>query len=596
VIVMSAGATVRGRVVDTSHRPLASARVRIGVSSRRAVALEPPRQAYTDGQGTFEIKGLARREHAAVALAESGSSQTVTVDTTRGDVSDVTLVVDVTGTIAGVVVDPNGAALEGVQVSAGPNFRGQLAMGDFTNWRLRGFPQELTDSSGRFTLTGLAPGSYMISATRSRAASRGRRGASDGMVAETGIKDLRIVLQPEGGVRGKVALSDGSAPAAFTISVGSMQQAFAGDTAFELNALAPQTYELNVRGPSFQSRSVSVTVEPAKVADVGTITVVRGRTLAGIVVADGQGVPDATVYAGHQIFGNGTSNTANARGPMGGDVKQTTTGADGSFSLAGFNEGDLAITAEHPAIGRSKAMRIPTDMPGEGELVLELQKFGALSGVLRQDTKPVEGVLVSCQSTTAPGAVYTVASGPDGSFRYDHLAPDTYKVSATVGRPMTGMKFYSKEVVVPSGKEVKVDLAVEPGAVTLNVAAVPRAGTLGFASAWVATGTMEAHTANELQLRMAAAGQGSSQWVIVRRGEPAKFAELVPGPYTACVVVFPNEVQAMAALSYAQRHGDKLPAFCLPVIVQPAPETQTASVPVEIPPFIPDGAGSGSAH
>jgi uncharacterized GH25 family protein len=598
-VVVTAGAVVRGRVVDVNKQPVVSARVRIGVAARQRMIFEPPRQAYTDAKGAFEIKGLPRRELAAVAMHETGASQSVPVDATRGDVSDVTLIVDVTGTIAGIVVDPSGQPVEGAQVSAGPNFRDQRATGDFTQWRLRGFPQELTDGAGRFTLTGLAVGSYSITAMRAHAASRGRRGATEGVVAETGTKDLKLVLAPEGSVKGKVAFADGTTPAAFTISAGMSQQSFTGDGAFELDELPPQTYELSVRGPMFQTRAVEVAVMSGKATDVGTITVAKGRRLAGTVVADGQPVAGATVYAGRQLFGNGTSNTAQF-GPMGQAAKQATTEADGTFSLAGFNDGDLAIVAEHPNIGRSKAQRIPTDLPNQGELVLELQKFGALSGILRQGGKPAEGVFVSCQSTTTPGAIYAVASGTDGAYRYDRLAPDTYKVSATLGMPMMGMKFYSKEVVVPPGKEVTVDLAVEAGTVTLNIVPVPKGGKLGVASAWLATGVLSARTATDLGLRMAAAGKGSSQWVIIRNGEPARFAELMPGAYTACVVPFPIEVQGMGAMGYVERHGDKLPAFCEPVTVAGAPDTQTARVSVEVPPYVPDapgtGSGSGSVH
>jgi len=597
-ITVAAGAIVRGHVVDSAKQPIASARVRVGISSRRGMIFEPPRQAYSDAKGNFEIKGLARRELAAVAMHETGASQSKDVDTTRGDVSDVELVIDVTGTIAGVVVDPQGQPVEGVQVSAGPNFSDSRTTSDFTQFRLRGFPQELTDGSGKFTLTGLAKGSYQITAMRAHAASRGRRGATEGVTAETGTKDLKITLQPEGGVKGKVAMSDGTTPVAFTISVGFTEQAFTGASEFELDALAPQQYQLQVRGPTFQSRAVEVLVEPGKTADVGTITVQKGRTLGGVVMADGQPVGGATVYAGRQVFGNGTSNAANF-GPMGQSTKQTTTSADGTFSLAGFNDGDLAITAEQPDIGRSKALRIPTDLPGQGELVLELQKFGALSGVLRQGGKPAEGVFVSCQSTTTPGAIYAVASGPDGAYRYDKLAPDTYKVSATLGMPMMGMKFYSKEVVVPSGQEVKIDLAVEPGNVTVSVAAVAKTGKLGVGSVWMSSGVFAAKTANDLSVRMAAAGPGASQWIIIRAGEPAKFAEVTPGSYTACVVPFPAEVQGMASMGYVERHGDKLPAFCQAVTVAASPTEQTVTIPVELPPFIPDspanGSGNGSA-
>ena len=191
-------------------------------------------------------------------------------------------------------------------------------------------------------------------------------------------QDVKIVLQPEGAVKGKVAFADGTAPTAFTIQVGFAQQSFTGGGEFVLDALPPQKYQLSVRGPGFQTRAVDVTVEPAKTADAGTITVVKGRTLAGVVVADGKPVPGATVFAGRQLFGNGTSNAANF-GPMGQGAKQDTTDTSGRFTIAGFNAGDLAIVAEHPDIGRSKAMRIPTSLPGQGELVLELQKFGSLS-------------------------------------------------------------------------------------------------------------------------------------------------------------------------------------------------------------------------
>ena len=518
------------------------------------------------------------------------------VDATRGDVADVTLVLDVTGTIAGIVVDPRGQPVEGAQVSAGPNFRDSGALQDMVQWRLRGFPQELTDAGGRFTLTGLAVGSYLVNAMPAAAASRGRRGFGEGVVAQTGQTALKLVLQPEGAVKGKVAFADGRTPAAYTVSIGMTSQAFTGE-AFVLDAIAPNRFELNVRGPSFQPRTIEVVIEGGKTLDVGTITVEQGRGIAGVVTADGRPVPGATVYAGRMIFGSGSTNSAQM-GPMGRGTKEATTGADGAFSLSGFLGGDLTIVAEEPSIGRSRSLRLPNQMPGQTELTLELQTFGALAGVLRQGGKPAEGVFVSAQSTTTPGALYNVASGPDGTYRFDKLAPDTYKVSATLGMPMTGMKFYSKQVDVPSGTEVTVDLAVEPGAVALAVTARPRAGQLGVANVWLTSGVVAATTAAELGLRMAAMGPGASQWVIIRSGEPAQFGEVVAGAYTACVVPFPAEVKGMQAMGYAERHGDELPAFCKPVAVNAAPTTQAAEVVVDIPPMIaeppPPGAGSGA--
>jgi hypothetical protein len=205
-------------------------------------------------------------------------------------------------------------------------------------------------------------------------------------------------------------------------------------------------------------------------------------------------------------------------------------------------------------------------------------------------------VFVSCQSTTTPGAIYAVASGPDGAYRYDKLAPDMYKVSATVGMPMMGMKFYSKQIAVPSGKEVTLDLTADPGTVTLAVTATASNGKVGVANAFLPSGTVAAKTASELGLALAAQGPSSNQWVIIRNGEPAKFNEVTPGMYSACITPFPAEVHGMAAMGYGERHSDSLPAFCQTVRVNPAPAMQAATVQVELPPFEADQTGSaGSA-
>jgi protocatechuate 3,4-dioxygenase beta subunit len=586
-IELAPGAVVRGTVRDGSGNAVAAARVRIGIESRTPFG-DGPRQAYTDDRGAFAITGLPRKPLVAVAMHEAGSSATVPVDTTGGDVDKVELRLDHTGQIAGTVVDPAGEPLEGVQVSAGPDF-GASDRSQWQQWRLRGFPQELTESGGRFTLTGLAPGSYKVRASRARAAARGRQWAAEGVVATTGTTDLRIVLAPEGAVKGKVAFADGTVPGAFVVSVGFSQESFVGgDGSFMVDGLAPGVTRLSVRGPSFDSRGHEVTIESAKTIDAGTITVSKGRTIAGVVTANGQPVEGAVVYAGRQIFGSGSSGKAQQMGPFQRGTKDTTTDAAGKFSIAGFGPGDLAVVAEHPDRGRSKALRLVAGDPSAGTLTLALEPFGALSGKLMQGGSPAEGVIVSAQATTTPGALFNVASGPDGSYRFDKLAPEVYKVSATLGMPMMGMKFYSKQVTVVSGKDTVVDLAIEQGAVSLAVTPTPKTGAVGVASVTIVSGVIAATSARDLQLRLAAAGAGSSQWAILVNGGAATFSDMVPGNYTACAVPFPSEVQGMAAMGYVDRNGDRLPVYCKQVVVAPQPAQQAVEVPVEIPPFVPE--------
>ena len=126
---------------------------------------------------------------------------------------------------------------DGVQVSAAPDFRG----GNFDpqQFRLRGLIQDLTDADGHFELVGLAAGSYSVRASRS-AAGRGRMFGPDGETAQTGTRDLKIVLPADGGVKGKVAFADGTAPVGFGVSVGFAQDQPGGkDGAFELGDLPP---------------------------------------------------------------------------------------------------------------------------------------------------------------------------------------------------------------------------------------------------------------------------------------------------------------------------------------------------------------------
>ncbi|MGE5183966.1 MAG: hypothetical protein ACM31C_17970, partial [Acidobacteriota bacterium] len=319
-----------------------------------------------------------------------------------------------------------------------------------------------------------------------------------------------------------------------------------------------------------------------------------GRVLAGIVTSRGQPVPGATVYAGHQVMGGGASNDSAIPGFSGfgaGATKQDTTDASGAFSLAGFGGGDLTIIADLPSIGRSKPLRVPEDAQEQTALQLELLAYGAVSGVLRQGGQPAASLAVTAQSTTTPGAVYLVMSGADGAYRFDRLAPDTYKVSATLGNLRRGVRQYSQQVDLPPGGEVKVDLTADGGTVTLDVTPVAAKGPLGMTLSYLVTGAITAATAGQLSLALAAQGPGATQMTIARGGQPAAFTELAPGAYTACVVPLPSDLRGGAAIAYEQEHASQLEAFCAAATVAPTPPQQALQLPVEVPPM----AGSGSA-
>ena len=129
-----------------------------------------------------------------------------------------------------------------------------------------------------------------------------------------------------------------------------------------------------IRGNGFEGKSQRTTIESGKVADLGTIQVKKGRTIKGVVVADGTPVEGATVYVGRQIFGTGSSNKAEFGGPPGArDTRETTTDSAGGFVISGFGNQDLTIVAEHPDLGRSRAVRLVAGDPAEQALTVVIE-------------------------------------------------------------------------------------------------------------------------------------------------------------------------------------------------------------------------------
>ena len=591
-IVVPDGATISGKVVDDKGAPVASARVRIGVAGAGFVS-GPPRQVFSDDGGGFTVRGLPMRALEAAAVSDAGASATVPIDASGGDVGGVELVIDVTGAISGVVVDPAGEPIEGVQVSAGPDFR-TGGGDDFSSWRLRGFPEALTDAGGKFTLSGLAAGQYRVRASRS---DRRRGGGGPGfggasgtsVTAKAGDKDVTITLPVDGGIEGKIAFDDGTIPKSFTIQIAFEQEPFATtDGVFQVDDISPGDYEVDIRGTGFEPKTIKAKVESGKLADLGTIMVRKGRTIQGVVVAGGAPVAGATVFAGIQIFGNGTSNKAQFGGPPGGEqTKEATTDEQGRFTISGFGRRDVYLVAEHDSRGRSSAVRLPAGDPAEQDLTIALMPFGSMTGTVKDGDQIAEGQIVSVQSTTAPGVMYGVASGSDGVFRLDRLAPDSYKVSAMTGmNPMRGMGFFSKTVQVEGGKETRVDVTIERGTISLAAKAHAAGDVPVGGMGWIVSGVIAARNGKELQLKLAAHGDSFSNFTIMMTGQSAVFRELVAGSYTVCLLPLPTGIQGQAAMGYAMRHGDELPAFCKPVAVAEAPAEQSMVIEVETPPII----------
>jgi hypothetical protein len=594
VIEMKEAATVRGIVVSTEGEGMGSSRVRVAVVTRNRRWGQRPREVYTDDKGRFEIKGLPRKELQLVAVHETASSAVTPVDVTEGSGDqEVTLTLDVGGTIAGTVVDTEGNPVEGAQVSAFPASR-ENRRAARTAMRMRGFPRELTDSGGGFVIRGLDPGQYNLRAMPSTATQGGWRRARmrDETPAETGQTDVEIVLEADGSVSGTVALSDGGNPDLFTVGFtrrGGGTPFASADGAFTLEDMPAGSYTITLTGPDFDRKQVSdVEVTSGKETDLGTITVSKGRVISGRVTSDGSPVAGATVSAGRIIFGTGSSSSAAWSPPNARNTKTVETDDDGVFRISGVGRGDLAVVAEHDSRGRSVPISLPATNESSSGLELALEPFGAIGGTVTRGGKPAGEVRVTAQSQTVPGAQYVVQTGEDGVFRFDRLATDRYKVSARSGDRRTGMGQHSISVELASGATKDVTLVIDAGDVTLSVVLAPsNAEAHGLAQLEAVQGDITPTTARELTAAVAAAGDAYSQWSMVRPGEPATFSELPTGDYTICATPYPVELGRGDMWAYNDREGDNLAVFCTSYTVAADPKEQNTSLTIAVPDMVP---------
>jgi RNA polymerase sigma factor (sigma-70 family) len=519
------GGQVTGWVRDAGGKPVADAQVRAAALS--GMALWPDlREVFTDDAGRFRITGLPRRAIHLMALHASGSSPVATADLGAARETGVELTLSVRGSIGGVVVDGNGRPLPEAQVTARSTAlwtRGPIKSGSLTSWDLRGIPTLVSDSGGRFRFTGLPDGRYALSAVRP-GAPPDHRALQPSVEASPG-EEIRVVVRGDGQVKGRVAL-EGRPVEAFSASLGPVNPTpFAGG-AFVLSVPAG-THDLTITGPSFATKELEdVAVREGEVRDLGTITVERGRSIAGRVLgSDGSPVAGAQVVAGQFLSGGGTQLYIPTES---GGAQETTSDEDGRFVLSGFEPGPLVVVAERAGQGRSDSVSIPPQS-SSAQLDLVLRPTGAIEGRVTRDGHPFADtvVIATRQLRTAN---FFVMTGPDGRFALDSLAPGPQLLQVFMNRNKDSLL---RSVTVEAGQRARVDLDVRTGAAAIAVSARGPDGPVA-AQAFVVTPPVAVRDGEPLESMMARLAPTEPTMSFQARA-PHTFEGLAPGRYSVCV-------------------------------------------------------------
>lgn len=582
-IVMKVGGVLAGRVVDKDKRPAPYVPVRVAGTGQQMWSLGR-RQAISDKDGKFELRGLVRTKLQVRAEGEKAASNVVEVDlTSTGEKKDLELVLDVVGVIAGVVVDGAGAPVPEVSVNAFPDIMGGASMDALA---LADMSSAITDGDGKFTIAGLPDGQYKLWPTRGGSGGGGQGWGERGTSAKVGDTNVKLTLPAMGQLVGKLMIEGGNAPKLARVHVGYQAPVPIDNGSFTVKELTPGKYHVVFRGPEFaELQQSNIEILPGKTTDLGTIKVTKGRRLAGKVI-DSKGAPvaNAKIKLAEMLFSTGTANDQTENWEEIAGVRATVTDQTGEFSLIGVPMKDTNVIAEG-ADGRSLAVPVPGGTEDPPPVTLQLRGFGSIKGTVTLKGKPQAGVTVSQSSKGGGAAAMFTTTDEAGTFTLAKV-PEGPQVLAVMQTKLMAFKSHSTEVAVVAGQETKVTIDIPVGTITLAVAIKGIAGVkIDAAQVFLFRGVVTATTAKQLtDSFMGGAAQGMKIWLGGTFPAP-EFDEMVAGDYSVCTVPIAGNLADPAFQQQLQAAASTLKVYCRQVKITPTPDQQkiTHEVPAMEP-------------
>jgi hypothetical protein len=467
---LEVGIAIRGRVRSKAGQPIADAVVRATVMRMGSDNTE----ARSEADGTFVLAGLEQGVYRVSAEAVGFGQEDKTAETGGEPVE---LVLSPAGTITGRVVDEREQPVESLRVSARTNER--TGMG-FRMPRM----EETTSEDGRFTLSNVSAGDYVVSVSAAELAVTNVPGVK---VAEGQTVDVGTVKLTAGGVvRGTVVDQTGAGISGASVAVAPLPQNWmtsgppvevSSDAAgaFELKGVAPGSADIGASHPNYASADpVSVQVDATKpTTDVRLVLTLGGRIEGSIRKRDGTG------RAGLMVNANPMARFR----PTPSGFLSATTLPDGSFALEHVPAGrtNVSIMARTGGPMSGGTMRTVDVRDGETTTLDIVDREILLSGRVTRSGAPGAGLRLDAMSSKGrmffggvqQGAPPAAPTGPqkmtattrdDGSFEMLVDEPGSYGLNATTvdGR----VRLPSRSVEVPDTDAHTVELSYDGVAVT----------------------------------------------------------------------------------------------------------------------------------
>ena len=413
---VDAGAVIKGKIRTTSGEPIDDAEIWARTTSGAARAKTGWGGDRSGRDGSYELTGLKPGSYKIEVTTTRGLAPKdgFRVDVAAGATVEKDLVLEDGGTLSGTVVDANGVAVGGINISTR-----LVSGGGGRSWG----GNHSTDDAGAFTIEGLRPGDYRVMAQRGWSDTLRKPGTTDdarqgerATVRVNQVATVKLVVEAQSGIiKGSVSDSDGSAvsdafvSAARESDAAGAQRTNVSDTrwswqdkpvltgvdgAFKLDKLSPGTYTLR----AFRKGGGEAIAEHIEVGATAKLQIKPTGSIEGIAKGPGGPPDELSISLNDPATGFWRSE----------DFFRT----DGRFVIRDLPKGHFKLRAESAGITKELELELAEGEAKKG-VNLDLEALITLTGKLVElgTGKPVPGVHTG--ATTPDGGGFSFSSSDE---------------------------------------------------------------------------------------------------------------------------------------------------------------------------------------
>ncbi len=531
-IELEHGTRVQGIAMDAQGTPVSGAYIQLQGST----SAQPQHRSITsDAQGRFVLGTVHPGKYTLSGQIEMpGILRTATLDIelTAAENPPVALQFPQGSTLSGIAVTPAGRPLAGVFVRATPTVptpaseppRHYINCGEHSAVR--------TDADGRFTLPHLTSEFHELVVQKPdheflpHQSSGGTTDQDERFLVSQGTNSVRLVLQRQSHVRGRLLGPDGAPIPEFTVDG---RRTLTHDGAFKWATLVAGRVTYVIQAPGLAPHTVSADLPMEGELDLGDVHLSQGRGLSGQLVdaVTGRAIAGATLTVHTQ-----GSSLDSRRQWHDTDTSKT----DGTFGLSHLSDALMELTVQargyrsHTRLvsgGQDVEIRLMPGIPVEVQVVDKEGRFidATLQFWEDQHEGAANEVRAFAGKATHPGldpGIYTVVASP---------APSA---DSRVRR------FTPQRVHVTEGSHVALTLTEQPSGVTVTVHAPggePGHHLSLHPGRLPAPQSPAAAEVLSMLRGFRNGGEGANAWIVAEGQLATKhFHDVPPGPVTLLMV------------------------------------------------------------